>query len=326
MPTTADVLRIRFTAADLLRTRIVTAPDPMWELVLSLFALREAGPGPFDEWRHQASRAARSPRLERWLPMLFALVPRRGRFPDFLTPPQASGGLDAALEALLCLPRERLVADLDRSYPHSPPAWLRRLADGDRTARNELVGALRAYHDLVLAPYWPAVRDTVAGDRALRAEVAVTRGTQHLFAGLPAPMHWQWPVLSTDYSEPHAIDLRGRGLLLIPSYFCVGDPVSLIDPDLPPVLVYPAARAAATDDADAVQRLTPALGRTRARVLCALATPHSTSELANRVGISLASASQHAAALRAAGLVTTSYRQTARHARTDLGYALVSGR
>ena len=39
----AGTLRLHFTAEDLLRTRVLTAPDPMWEIVLSLHHLSPAG-------------------------------------------------------------------------------------------------------------------------------------------------------------------------------------------------------------------------------------------------------------------------------------------
>jgi DNA-binding transcriptional ArsR family regulator len=53
------------------------------------------------------------------------------------------------------------------------------------------------------------------------------------------------------------------------------------------------------------QPLADLLGRTRAAVLGAVADGPSTSELARRLGISVASASQHAATLRQAGLIDT---------------------
>lgn len=323
------VLRLRFTPVDVLRTRVVTAPDPMWELVLSLHALRAGPGGPHVGWRNSAVTVIRDRRLAGQLSMLFVLVPASGRFPDFLTPPGAEEGIDAALEAMLCMPRQRIESDLAVAYDDRPaPSWLRLLAGGDRQARGDMVSALRAYHDAVLAPHWASVRRAISADRALRADATVTRGPEQLFAGLPAPLHWQWPMLTTEYAEPRTVDLRGRGLTLVPSYFCTGWPVSLIDPDLPPVLVYPAVPPTrGTPSSAAVERLAPALGQTRARVLCALSGSLSTSELAQRINMSLASASQQAAALRAAGLVaTTRSGPTMRHARTDLGDALVAGR
>jgi DNA-binding transcriptional ArsR family regulator len=72
-------------------------------------------------------------------------------------------------------------------------------------------------------------------------------------------------------------------------------------------------------------RLASVLGSTRARVLHALTTGHSTTELAHAVSISPASASAHATALRGAGLVTTQRDgQAVRHMLTELGRAIVA--
>ena len=73
--------------------------------------------------------------------------------------------------------------------------------------------------------------------------------------------------------------------------------------------------------------LTALLGRTRASVLDILATvPSTTSELAQRGGMSLSSASEHASVLRAAGLVASHRRGTAVvHSATPLGLQLLGG-
>ena len=67
------------------------------------------------------------------------------------------------------------------------------------------------------------------------------------------------------------------------------------------------------------------LGRSRAAVLEAVADGCTTTELARRAGVSLASASQHAAVLRDSGLLVT--RRTGKsvhHSLTVLGAALLN--
>lgn len=81
-------------------------------------------------------------------------------------------------------------------------------------------------------------------------------------------------------------------------------------------------------DYDARRTSSPALarlvGRTRAAVLFAARTRPTTSELARRVGISAASASEHATVLREAGLITTHrHRNTVRHTLTRIGVDLL---
>ena len=130
-----------------------------------------------------------------------------------------------------------------------------------------------------------------------------------------------------DYPVDQEMRLDGRGLLLVPSYFCWRYPVTLADPDLPPVLVYPAERAqrpaAAPSDHRALAAL---LGGTRAAALAAIGDGCSTTELARRIGISAAAASQHATVLRNAGLIASHrQRNTMLHSVTSLGASVLQG-
>jgi len=93
-------------------------------------------------------------------------------------------------------------------------------------------------------------------------------------------------------------------------------------PDAPAVLVYPANRDARPTHHE--RSLAALLGRTRAAVLATLVTGHTTTQLAQRVGISLASASEHAAVLREAGLVASRRTGgTMLHTLTPLGSRLL---
>ncbi|MGH3380833.1 MAG: ArsR/SmtB family transcription factor [Actinoallomurus sp.] len=67
------------------------------------------------------------------------------------------------------------------------------------------------------------------------------------------------------------------------------------------------------------------LGRTRAAVLQALSgRVGTTGDIARRLGISMASASEHASLLRAAGLVVSERSgNTVRHRLTSLGFDLL---
>lgn len=68
------------------------------------------------------------------------------------------------------------------------------------------------------------------------------------------------------------------------------------------------------------------MGHTRAAVLAAVGDGCTTGELAGRAGVSVSSASEHAAVLRQAGLVSSARRrQQVRHALTPLGRALLDG-
>jgi DNA-binding transcriptional ArsR family regulator len=127
--------------------------------------------------------------------------------------------------------------------------------------------------------------------------------------------------------------LGGRGIVLVPSVLCPVGPVPFFpyDGSGPAVLFYPVAgdavsqaqlwQAAVPNGSSALATL---LGRTRAAALEVIAGGCTTTELARRLGVSAANASQHASALRGAGLVT-SRRDANRmlHTVTPLGARLL---
>ncbi|GAA4868683.1 ArsR/SmtB family transcription factor [Saccharopolyspora cebuensis] len=320
------MLRIQFTATDILRTRIAAEPHPLWELALSLHVLR-GGPNRPEQraWRRQVRARLHEAGMARRLRLLADLVPAKGDFPDFLTP-GVGVELDEGLELVRGTGRGRLREDLTRTFAgRTAPPWARSLAHGDRDSLVALSGTLRDYFDVAVRPHWRQVHHRVAADRGRRSHHLTGGGVEQLFASLPEPIRWRWPVLETNYPEDRTLHLGGRGLTLIPTYFGFGNPLTFIDPGLPPVLVYPVGATPERPDAGAAKRLAALLGHTRARVLLALGTPRTTSELSQRIEASLASASQHTAVLREAGLVSsTRLGRAVLHCRTSLGDRLVA--
>jgi DNA-binding transcriptional ArsR family regulator len=74
-----------------------------------------------------------------------------------------------------------------------------------------------------------------------------------------------------------------------------------------PMIVYPARGIATLWETGAPassEDLTALLGRTRARLLIALAEPNSTTALAKRLAVTPGAVSQHLSVLRSSGLVT----------------------
>ena len=325
-------LRLVFGRDDLQRVRVATAADPMWELVLSVH--RAQAPqlaSAHVPWRQELGRRLPDDGPGRdALTLLRALVPPRGNFPDALTPPRVTD-FDAGLEALACTSATQLDADMRSVFRgRRAPVWARSLAVGDRTPLRELVAAARHGHRILIEPHWAEIRLTAAADRAVRLTHLTEHGIGHLLSNLPGVVHWDGTVLETRYPKNHTVRLNGRGLTLIPSYFCAGNPISMIDPDLPPVLVYPADHGAdglARMNLDLPPGLVSLLGRKRAESLRALATPRSTSQLADCLGVSVGTASKQATVLREAQLVTSVRRGSAViHSLTQLGTALLTGR
>ncbi|MER5631343.1 ArsR/SmtB family transcription factor [Streptomyces nitrosporeus] len=331
------MLRIHMSGADLSRVRMATRPDALWETVLSFHRLRDRrGSSVFGKWRTE-SRA----RLNGETRLLSAMVPLHGYFPDFLTPAGEGSepyGLDAGMEALRDTPGERLHGEL--ALLAAGPAGQRRRLDGPRPhlalpaalaeGRAEplgrLIGALRAYHRAAVEPYWTHIRAAVEADRAVRGRALLDGGAQELLATLPTSIRWRPPVLEADYPVDRDMRLDGRGLLLQPSFFCRGTPVVYRDPDLPPVLVYPLTHPAAPVFAEPGPWLGRLVGHTRSAILRAVEDGCTTSELARRTGVSMASASQHACVLREAGLVLSlRHGSSVLHTLTPLGSSLLRG-
>jgi DNA-binding transcriptional ArsR family regulator len=295
-------------------------------LSLQLLQNRE-GAAIFDGWRWQVRG-----RLGQWVRPLVTLAPHAPYFPDFLTPAEGSPGLEHGLDRLLSTPRTRLCNDLGLLADHVRlPNWIERLASGDIETFRMLEGTVRAYHTAVIEPAWPVVRTRVETDRGRRMHALAEGGCERLLNGFRPLMRWNPPVLEVTYPVDRDLVLAGRGLLLLPAYFCWRTPVTLVDDDLRPVLVYPIEhdprvtpeKPPRVDD----RPLTDLLGRTRAAVLRAVEGGGTTTQLSRRSGTSLASASQHATVLREAGLISTCREGGAvLHTLTPLGVAILAAR
>ncbi|MFI6457928.1 ArsR/SmtB family transcription factor [Streptosporangium amethystogenes] len=313
------MMRLHFTEADLRMVTLAPTPNPMWEAVLSVRQLRGTS----------ASRRPGIQHLRRELNggladragILLDLVPAGGFIPDFLLQP-AAVDIATGVELMTRTPEPEFAAELSR-LPSSTAPRLRNLATRAVDARRMLGDDLRGYFDSTLAPLWRQIQVEAAADRGLRAETLLRGGIDALLSTLSVHCSWQPPTLHVRMPGAYDVPLCGRGLLLIPSYFAV-TPMLMYRPDQSTVLVYPmyaGDRPTAATDA-----LGPLLGRTRAAVLAALRTSATTTAVAERVGISLASASQHTAVLRNAGLLSTSRMGGAvLHTLTPLGSALLSG-
>ncbi len=304
------MIRFHFTESDLVRFRLASGPDPMWETLLSLHLLQgRAGGLVFRQWRHAVRR-----RLSPTLRPLLELTPPYGYSPDFLTPTAGADGLDAGIEALLATSRHRLRADLRHLAAYRPASsWTKSLADGERDSLRLLAATVRDYHRLAVAPYARWIQAATDAERVARTRILATMGVEGMISSLHPDLRWRPPVLEVHgFRVTRDVYLDGRGLSLIPSFFCWEQPTLLREPDRRPVLVYPVAdrlgpmgattaNPASSPDAP----LVALLGPTRAAVLEAVDAGCTTTELARRVGVSLATASRHASVLRDAGLIST---------------------
>ncbi|MEV5954379.1 winged helix-turn-helix domain-containing protein [Streptomyces sp. NPDC051987] len=320
------MLRIHFTSEDLVRVRVASAPDPLWEITCSLHRLQTSrGRWAYADWyRETRTTLSGTPLGVAVRRLLVPMLPRARYLPDFLTPHEAADGLDSGLAAVVDTPPVRVAHEirlLDRLT--GAPDWAPRLVE--RETREELAKLLRAYHDTVIAPHESRVAVGVAGERALRARDALDNGLDAMLRGLSPAVRWQPPVLYVDYVEDRDLYLAGRGLRLIPSYFCWQSPISMADDTLRPILVYPVHGLRATaPDVPPDASLAALLGRTRAAALRSLALGATTSELARFLGVSVPTATRHTTVLRDAGLVVSQRRHNAvLHTLTPLGAAML---
>ncbi|HET9138478.1 winged helix-turn-helix domain-containing protein [Actinophytocola sp.] len=325
-------MRIHFTRRDLALTSLADGPDPLWELVNSVQALQSRyGQVVLGQWRKQVCAGLRrTGRTAQVRARLVPVAPHAAYFPDLLNPPEGALGLDEGVAAILSTPRDRLGAEIGR-LGGAPGAggWLADLAAGRGAALAEFGGVLHAYHRLAVAPYWDRLNREVQRDLAMRRQILRERGVERLLDSYQPMMRWRRPVLEiARHPSGRDIYLDGRGLRLVPSFFCQTHPVTVFDNELPQVVVYPVQHDPLwlTDFGPGTgTTLGRLLGETRAAVLRAALEPGSTTDLATRANISLASASRHTAVLREANLlVTTRHGGSVRHVATPLGVALAA--
>ncbi|GAA1687981.1 winged helix-turn-helix domain-containing protein [Kribbella yunnanensis] len=321
------MIQIHFSAADLGRVVFPAEPEPLWEAALAARALsapaaRDSLPPVARRWR-QAAAPLVSPSMR----PLFKLIAPSGWFPDFLTPTVSTPGVKPAAELLSETPAEVFREELDERFPRNADPYLHGLRSGQPAAREALGTAVVDFHQNVLAQSSDELARRYAGDLAQRAHTLMNGGIETLLKTLHSDVEWSAPVLTVHTQRPNqAVDvhLRGRGLQLYPSPLiaeCLVDDA----PRRRPVLIYPCADAPATEPQDPdTDPLAALLGRTRAAVLRSLITPASTTQLARRVRISLASTSEHTRILRAAALITTHRSQgTSLHSLTPTAQTLL---
>ena len=128
------MIRVHFTAGDLLRLRFAAAPAPLVELGLALATL-QGRDVIFDGWRRNA--AATLPRAAR---PLLQLAPPAGTGPTFLDP--LSDGIDDGLDEVMSSPGALVHTELRRICSSGQPItpWNPRAR---RTRRRGVAGAQR---------------------------------------------------------------------------------------------------------------------------------------------------------------------------------------
>ncbi|RKT19541.1 helix-turn-helix protein [Streptomyces sp. 1114.5] len=322
------MIALRFGVADLAKTRFVISP------------LDHLMAGSARVGVHQSVGS----RSERWWRDARRHVPHQARrfldvvnaspigVPDFMV-----ADLDAVrrqltdeLDALLAVPQRAVEEDVAMfgSEPELPTALARLRDDGTRGLREVSDGAWALFRTC-LAPDWPDIRRALEADIAERARTVARAGIGAMLDSIHPKAVWREEgVLECTLGELEgSFELGGRGLELRPNYFVQQGISLLAGPDRQSLLLHPLAAPAAEPPArpPVADGLAAVLGPARARVLRTIAGgPCSTTELARQLGVTPPSASAHAAALRAAGLIVTRRQgKQVRHTLTDVGHDLL---
>jgi Helix-turn-helix domain len=325
--------RLLLNAEDLTRVRIAPVPDPFTETLSAAALIRHQPASPVFGWWRRSLQG----KLAQVRP-LAAIMPAGRPGLDLRTLVGPVGTVSEGAEALRGIRRQHLHDEIEwlyRNYPHAPGPWMR--LDSDLPLRRLLGSAICSFHAAAVSPHWPQIYNFLQAERAHQIQRMATAGVEAFLAGLCPPMiQWHPPVLrirTSDTVPEITENLGGRGLVIVPSVFSVSPTLTadLRDGDLAPQLTYPVVRELGTvrqlwacpRDGQALAAL---LGRTRSAALEVIAEGCGTGELAARIGISPAAASQHASVLRRAGLITTRrHGGSVLHTVTSLGARLLDG-
>ncbi|MEU1665268.1 ArsR family transcriptional regulator [Streptomyces sparsogenes] len=315
------MLRVCFTAEDLLRVTFADEPAPMVELTLAIAALQRSDPI-FTLWRRRMSQT-----LRRSAGPLLELVPATAKGPLFLDPP--SQGFADGVEQVLSATTTFVRTELRRVHipGYSPALWIRLLGDRDREAWRILEQAVRAGHEDVLVGSWDRIRAGFDAERAWRMQLLASQGIRATLAGLFPGGRWRGTTLEFDSPDDVEITLDGQGVTLLPSVFWTGRPL-VGRYAQGTFLVYPAVTPLPLleDDPATTNALAALLGRTRAALLEQLTRPRTTTDLARDLGVAKSSVSEHTKTLRDAHLITAQRDgKTVWHSCTPLGLSLVTG-
>ncbi|KUJ69104.1 ArsR family transcriptional regulator [Streptomyces albus subsp. albus] len=321
---------LAFTASDLAQTRF--AVSPMWEVGTSFKLLRSGCAHPVHHpWIEQVRPRVAAAGLDRgWLA---ELVPLSGYVPDFLNPAPTGPAptLAAELDQVVATPVDQVRRDLgrlERQQGRLGPR-LRALYAAPRGRLAQIGEETAAYWELALAPYWARIRTVLEADIRHRARQVAEHGVARLLNDLHASASWDDDTLRLLHRRQSlSRETAGTGLLLIPSAFTGPALLTRVTPPDPPQLAYPARGIGALWEprpAPSADALAAVLGRSRTRLLTELDSPASTTELAQRTGLSPSGVSQYLTALRGAGLVSAHRAgRSVLYARTFAGETLLT--
>ena len=98
---------------------------------------------------------------------------------------------------------------------------------------------MAGYFERAIAPWWPDLRTTLEADIVDRARRITAGGAIEVFEDLHPDVRWREGVLEVDRADQdREVDLRGRGLLLVPAAFAWPRVFAMFDEPWQPALIY----------------------------------------------------------------------------------------
>lgn len=293
------MLSIHFTVDDLAKLRIFNSVGPALEGVFALDLFKRDRRPVFRGWRKEV-RTALGPRLGD----IDYILHRVNPVPD-----------------LLWLAGRQALAQTATGLTHAET--------------KQFAPSVADFCRVAVDSAWPVTSNYLQERREARSRLVMSEGIDGLLHTLHPSVTWAPPTLQIRSAVDTDILLTGQGLVLTPSLFlsnvCLMAARSDSSKDL--ALAFPVpingrvAGALQSSVTNPEGGLSALVGPTRAAALQIIADSCTTGELSERLGISLAGASQHAKVLRKAGLITTARnRNRSLHALTSLGVAILQGR
>ncbi|MFB7470304.1 helix-turn-helix domain-containing protein [Kitasatospora sp. NPDC056184] len=321
------MIRFEVAAEALLRSRF--ALSPAFELACLLRSLDGRGRGRLPPaWAARLRPAFERLRAASDLDAALALHTPRGGADFIAVPPRGLAQTWAEdLAAVRATPPEQARAEIARTLAVQPvrDPGVRRILDAPDAVERIAVALDLAWHEL-LAADWPLLRAVCERDVVHRVGLIGEQGWEAVIAGLHDGVSWRDGAIEVGVAGGGTVALAGEGLLLIPSVFIVPTLAAHTAPPWPKTLIYPARGTAAlleTPPAGPPQALGALIGRSRARVLAALDTPASTSQLARQLRLATGAVGDHLAVLLDAGLLSRARSgRSVLYQRTALGDAL----
>lgn len=321
----ASVIELVVGARDLARVRF--ARSALEEVTFSLGVLAgRKGAALHEPW----IRAAKSGLAGTDLSLLDALTAKGNYYPGFLVPPprEADASFADEVERVRETSAEEVRRELDLCWPEDLPHRLRPLREDPRRQLAELAEALTTYWHKAIEPVWPRIRALHDADLAHRSAALTKGGLDRLFAELHPQIEYADDRLRLHLAHSASFATAGAGVLLIPSVF-VWPRISVFDTDdYQPAIAYPVRGVGTVWGAEpppsTVTPLASLVGRSRAALLVLLELPRTTTQLAQTLGVTAATVSEHLAVLKRSNLVR-SHRdgRSVLYERTTLGSRLL---